>query len=163
MAETDTPTTSQAITQPGGANPEARFTQEDVNRIVGERLSRETTKYADYNTLREKAAKADELNSKFLETDTKLKTTETALEGVLNTYLLKIPEDKKALIPADYSTIKKLEYIEANKATFTTIVEIPKKLDAPAGANADFGGYDSITEFAQKDPRAFKKSNYYLK
>ena len=36
------------------------FTQEDVDRIVGERLARERAKYADYETIREKAAKFDQ-------------------------------------------------------------------------------------------------------
>ena len=37
------------------------FSQEDVNRIVGERLARETAKYADYESLKEKAGKYDEM------------------------------------------------------------------------------------------------------
>lgn len=36
------------------------FTQEDVDRIVGERLSRERQKYADYDALKEKAARWDQ-------------------------------------------------------------------------------------------------------
>ena len=37
------------------------FTQEEVNSIVKERLNRENAKYSDYETLKEKAAKLDEL------------------------------------------------------------------------------------------------------
>ena len=37
----------------------AVFTQEDVDRIVGDRLSRERAKYADYDALKEKAARWD--------------------------------------------------------------------------------------------------------
>lgn len=37
------------------------FTQEDVNRIVGERLARETAKYADYDSLKDKASKFDQM------------------------------------------------------------------------------------------------------
>lgn len=36
------------------------FTQEEVDRIVGERLQRERAKYADFEALKEKAAKFDE-------------------------------------------------------------------------------------------------------
>lgn len=36
------------------------FTQEEVDRIVGDRLQRERAKYADFETLKEKAAKFDE-------------------------------------------------------------------------------------------------------
>lgn len=39
----------------------ATFTQDDLDRIVGERLSRERAKYADYDALREKAARLDQL------------------------------------------------------------------------------------------------------
>jgi len=37
----------------------ATFTQDDVNRIVADRLSREREKYADYEAMKEKAAKFD--------------------------------------------------------------------------------------------------------
>lgn len=37
------------------------FSQEEVNAIVGDRLKREREKYADYESLREKAAKLDEI------------------------------------------------------------------------------------------------------
>lgn len=40
--------------------PEKTFTQDEVNKIVGERLARESAKYADYETLKDKAAKFDE-------------------------------------------------------------------------------------------------------
>ena len=40
--------------------PEATFTQDDVNRIVADRVARERAKYEDYESLREKAAKFDE-------------------------------------------------------------------------------------------------------
>lgn len=40
------------------------FTQEELNAIVGERISKEKSKYADYESLKEKAAKFDELEQK---------------------------------------------------------------------------------------------------
>ncbi|PZG20606.1 capsid assembly scaffolding protein Gp46 family protein [Nonomuraea aridisoli] len=45
-----------------GNQPPATFTQADVDRIVSERLGRERTKYADYDDLKSKAAKYDELS-----------------------------------------------------------------------------------------------------
>jgi hypothetical protein len=36
------------------------FTQDEVNAMIGERLTRERQKYADYDTLKEKAGKYDE-------------------------------------------------------------------------------------------------------
>jgi hypothetical protein len=47
-----------------GANGQPRsFTQEDVDRVVGERLARERQKYADYDDLKSKAAKLDDLEA----------------------------------------------------------------------------------------------------
>ena len=40
------------------------FTQEELNAILGERISKEKSKYADYESLKEKAAKFDELEEK---------------------------------------------------------------------------------------------------
>lgn len=37
------------------------FTQEEVNAIIGERIGREREKYADYEALKEKAVKFDEM------------------------------------------------------------------------------------------------------
>ena len=41
---------------------EKTFTQEEVNQIVGDRLKRESAKYADYEDLKSKAEKFDELS-----------------------------------------------------------------------------------------------------
>lgn len=43
----------------GGAEPRT-FTQDDVNAIVADRLKREREKYADYDTLKDKASKYDQ-------------------------------------------------------------------------------------------------------
>jgi len=43
-----------------GGEPEKTFTQEEVNAIVGKRLHEEKEKYADYDELKNKAAKYDE-------------------------------------------------------------------------------------------------------
>ena len=42
-------------------NPERTFTQAEVDAIVGDRLKRDRQKYADYETLKEKADKFDEM------------------------------------------------------------------------------------------------------
>lgn len=41
--------------------PEKTFTQEEMNRILGERLAREREKFADYEALKEKAEKFDKV------------------------------------------------------------------------------------------------------
>lgn len=45
------------------APPAQTFSQEDVNRIVQERLARETAKFADYEDLKTKATKLDEIEA----------------------------------------------------------------------------------------------------
>ena len=55
--ETGNPTNPEIITQDAPQEePQQTFTQDDVNRIVAKRVA----KYADYETLKEKAAKFDE-------------------------------------------------------------------------------------------------------
>ena len=60
------------------------FTQEELNQMIGERLARERAKYQDYESLKEKAAKYDQIEE---ESKTELqKATERAdkLEEELN-------------------------------------------------------------------------------
>lgn len=56
MAETTNTGTPAPDTQ-----PEKTFTQDEVNKIVGDRLVREREKFADYEAIKEKAAKFDEM------------------------------------------------------------------------------------------------------
>lgn len=48
-------------TQNAGTETPKTFTQDEVNAIVAERLSRDRAKFADYETLKEKAGKFDEM------------------------------------------------------------------------------------------------------
>ena len=50
---------SETVNQENVAT-EKTFTQDEVNAFVGERLAREREKYADYEALKEKAAKYDQ-------------------------------------------------------------------------------------------------------
>lgn len=53
---------AESVRQPEqatAAEPERTFTQSEMNAIVSDRLSRERAKYADYEALKEKAAKFD--------------------------------------------------------------------------------------------------------
>ena len=47
-------------TQGAPAEPERTFTQAEMDAIIGDRLKRERAKYADYDALKDKAAKYDE-------------------------------------------------------------------------------------------------------
>ena len=50
---------SETVTQEPTAEPERTFTQAEMNAIIRDRVNREKEKYADYDTLREKAEKFD--------------------------------------------------------------------------------------------------------
>lgn len=65
------------------------FTQEELNAILGERISKEKSKYADYESLKEKAAKLDELEEK------NKSALEKANEAAAN-YKKELEEIKKA-------------------------------------------------------------------
>lgn len=60
MSETEQNTTAEQQQAPEGEF-RAITTQEQLNHVVGERLARERAKYADYDELKTKAAKLDEL------------------------------------------------------------------------------------------------------
>jgi hypothetical protein len=49
-----------------------KFTQEDLDRVVADRLKRETSKYSDYDELKAKAAKLDEAEASRKSDDQKL-------------------------------------------------------------------------------------------
>jgi hypothetical protein len=52
----------EATTTQENAGEETKtFTQAELDKIVGDRLSRERSKYADYESLKEKAARLDEM------------------------------------------------------------------------------------------------------
>lgn len=61
------------------------FTQEEVDRIVGDRLQRERAKYADFDALKEKAAKFDEAEQAQKSELQKATERASALEAELNT------------------------------------------------------------------------------
>ena len=49
-------------TQENAGEETKTFTQAELDKIVGDRLSRERSKYADYESLKEKAARLDEMD-----------------------------------------------------------------------------------------------------
>ena len=77
-----------------GSKPEPKFTQDDVNRVVQERLAREREKYSDYDTLRQKVSEFERTNSekaqRELEEQKKYDEAKKGLEG-------KLTEREKAL------------------------------------------------------------------
>ena len=58
-------TVKQEINGTAAAQQETRtFTQEEVNAIVADRLTRERAKYADYDDLKAKAGRTDEADTR---------------------------------------------------------------------------------------------------
>jgi len=54
---------NETVKQDGNATEVKTFTQEEMDQIVGERLKRERAKYADYEALKAKADKFDEMEN----------------------------------------------------------------------------------------------------
>lgn len=54
-------TVNQELATETTEQPEKTFTQSELDQIIGERLKREREKYPDYDALKEKAAKLDQI------------------------------------------------------------------------------------------------------
>jgi hypothetical protein len=84
MADDPTPSTDGATGgEDSGWTPPA--TQDDLNRIIKERVDRERAKYADYNDLKSKASKFDELTEAQKSEVQRATERAEALERELNT------------------------------------------------------------------------------
>lgn len=71
-------------TQDNGENQNRTFTQEEVNAIVGKRLAEEKGKFADYEALKAKASKFDEMEEANKTELQKATERANALESELN-------------------------------------------------------------------------------
>ena len=90
-------------------NQEKTFTQADVDRIVKERTYRAQEKYADYDELKEKAARLD------------------ALEEQSKTELQKAT-DKAARLQAELDGLKNAEKVRAMREKVSKETEVPMEL-----------------------------------
>ena len=93
------------------SNPEKTFTQEEVDRIVGDRLRREREKFADYDSLKAKADQYDgivEQNKSELQKATERATAlEKELTGLKKAEAVRIIREKVATetgVPASFLT-----------------------------------------------------------
>lgn len=91
------------------ANDGKTFTQAELDAIVGDRLKRERTKYADYETLKEKAEKLD------------------ALEEQSKSELEKATE-KAAALQAELDGLKKAESLRVMREKVAAEYEVPVTL-----------------------------------
>lgn len=99
-AGTTTTTTETTATETSGQT----FTQEDVNRVVAERLARERGKYANYDDLKTKAAEFDKLqdaNKTDLEREKDARTAAEAELAVLRVERVRTTAANAAGLPAE--------------------------------------------------------------
>ena len=82
----------------GGDKQERTFTQAELERQIGERLARERAKYADYNDLKEKASKFEELQAE----------TQTELEKAVN----KARKEERAKAVEEYETERRANRLQ---------------------------------------------------
>ena len=148
---------------------EKLFTQEELNSIIKKRLE----KFSDYEELQqykntaeqEKLSEVEKLQKQIAELEPYKNQVENAnniLEQLLNTELEAIAEDKRGLIPQQFSTSEKLEYINQNKQFLMNgKVNIKTPVDGKTPNETDsnliFGKWASQKEFAERDPAYFKK------
>lgn len=105
------------------------FTQEEVDRIIGERLGREKAKFADYDDLKEKAAKFDEI------------------EEANKTELQKATEKAESL-QAELDSLKKAEEIRLMKEAVSTETGVPVALITATEKEAAMEQANAIKQYA---------------
>ena len=101
----------ETVNQETNATEVKTFTQEEVNAIVGERLARDRERFADYDSLREKAAKFDEMEeaskSELQKATEKAEKLESELKSYKKAEELRIIREKVASetgVPANLLT-----------------------------------------------------------
>lgn len=116
-------------TPAGGGSEVKTFTQDEVNRIVDERLKRERAKFSDYDELKRKAAEADTSKSELQ------KLTET-----VNQLKDDLTEERHKSLRTDVAQAKGLSAAQARRLTGKSREELE--------ADAD----DMIATFGIKKP-----------
>lgn len=125
----------------GQGDRQQTFTQEDVERVVGERLARERAKFRDYDDLKTKAdqfEKIEAANASDLEKATKKAADEAraAMTETTNTRLVRAevkaaaaaasfydPGDAAALLSAQFKSVKVDEHGDVDEAAVKALVE----------------------------------------
>lgn len=124
---------------PKGGKPEEKtFTQEDLEHELGERLKRERAKYADYDELKAKAAKFDDLEAS---SKSDLDKLTEQIEGLKKS---QADSDQKAL-RAEVAMAKGLTAPQAKRLAGTTREELEADADEileafPAPPSTEEGG-----------------------
>ena len=145
-------------------NEQKSFTQDEVNAIIGERLAKEKAKYTDYEALREKAQRLDEIEEanktelqKATEENESLKAKVAEYEKEKELRMIRDNVAKETGVPADLLTA---DTEEACKAQAQAIIEYAKPNGYPqvrdGGEVLNKGGKLSTKQqFAQWAENAF--------
>ena len=163
----DTLQQNQESVDQNDKSAEKTFTQEELNNIIKKRLE----KFSDYeqlleyknNSEAEKLSEVEKLQKQISELQPYKEQVETAngiLEKLLESELSLIAEDKRSLIPDNFTTSQKLEYITNNKQFLTNSksnIKTPgqEQTTRSGDNNLIYGKWASIKEFAEKDPKHF--------
>ena len=108
------------------AKTERVFTQAEMDAIIGDRLNRERSKYADYDDLKAKAAKLDELEEAG---KTELEKTSEALAAVT----------------------KELEQLKAERERAALVAQVADETGVPQAVVASLNGADADALKAQAE------------
>ena len=143
----ETVATNATITTP------AYFTQDDVDGIVRERLQRERNKYADYESLKEKAEKFDAIEEKNKTELQKANDKTAALQAELDKlkHQNAIAEmhanvAKETGVPVDLLTAETQEDCEAQAKAIMAFAKPNKYPNVPDGGEARFTGKRSTRD-----------------
>ena len=112
---------------------EKTFTQSELDQIIGERLKREREKYPDYDALKEKAAKLDQI-----EEDAKSE--------------LQKAQEKAEKLQAELSTMKHAEEVRAIRESVSAQFGIPANLLSGETAEACTEQAKALLEFKSSAP-----------
>jgi hypothetical protein len=117
--------TEDAGKEGGQGNPPKTFTQEDLDRIVGERLNRQKAQFADYDELKRKAAEAETLR-KQVETDAEKAVREAREAAVAEERAKSAPR----LVGAEFRAAAKGVLTDAQRDAFLEDADLTKYLTA---------------------------------
>lgn len=129
MGEKDKDSSSDS----GGADK--TFTQAEVDRLIDERLKRERAKYSDYDALKSKAAKADQLEDE-------KKTGEQKLADQIKSLQDDLAKERHRALIAEVAREKKLTAKQAERLRGSTREELEADADElreAFGSKADDG------------------------
>lgn len=147
-------------TSGGNENGERYFTQSEMDAIIGERLSRERSKYADYDSLKERAGKYDELqeNSKteLQKANEKAARLEKELGDLKKTNSVREIREKisgEMKVPAELLTGEDEETCKKQAEAFLKYVKPQRYPDTKPNNRRNTGGHEtneSMRDFARQ-------------